>query len=213
MAGLFKRLSMARVVVVASLAMVAAAGTGCQNQPKASEADTALVTAQQQNEALTAELSQQKALNAQLQTQIESLRTQPPVVVDGGRTGGTGGAGRPAAPRDEVMVLAGDVGFGPGSDALTAAGRRELDTIAAKIRRQYAGARIRVEGYSDKNPIRKSKWPSNEALSAARAAAVEKYLISKGIPSGRIESVGRGPVNLKATDAASRRVEIHVIGG
>lgn len=212
MAGLLKRLSIGRMVVVASLALLAGAGTGCQNQPKASAADTALVTAQQQNEQLQAELNQQKSVNAQLQTEVERLRAQPPVVVGGPGSGEARPRG-PAAPRDEVMVLAGDVGFGSGSDKLTAAGKKELDAVAAKIKKQYAGARIRVEGYSDKNPIKKSNWPSNEALSAARAAAVEKYLVSKGIASGRIESVGRGPVNLKATDAASRRVEIHVLGG
>lgn len=212
MAGLLKRLSMGRLVVIASLGVAGMVATGCQNQPQSSAGDAAMVTAQQQNEALQAEVNTQKALNAQMQAELDRLRAQPPVVVGGG--GETRPPRGPANPaRDEVMVLAGDVGFGPGSDVLTAAGKRELDQVAARIKRQYAGARIRVEGYSDKNPIRKSKWPSNEALSAARAASVEKYLVSKGISSGRIESIGRGPVNLKATDAASRRVEIHVLGG
>jgi outer membrane protein OmpA-like peptidoglycan-associated protein len=109
--------------------------------------------------------------------------------------------------------VAGDVAFGPGQATLTAAGKRELDQIARDINRKHSGQRVRVEGYTDTDPVRRSKWGSNEALSQARADSVEKYLISKGVSNSRITAVGMGAKNPKATKASSRRVEIVIVGG
>ena len=134
---------------------------------------------------------------------------QPPASDFGGGRRGSSGGGE----RDVIITVAGDVAFGPGQATLTAAGRRELDQVAREINRKHAGHRIRVEGYTDSDPVRKSKWGSNQALSQARADAVEKYLISKGISSSRISAVGMGSKNPKSTKAASRRVEIVIVGG
>jgi outer membrane protein OmpA-like peptidoglycan-associated protein len=120
----------------------------------------------------------------------------------------------PDGPRPDVIItVAGDVAFGPGQATLTAAGKRELDQIARDINRKHSGQRVRVEGYTDTDPVRRSKWGSNEALSQARADSVEKYLISKGVSNSRITAVGMGAKNPKATKASSRRVEIVIVGG
>lgn len=116
-----------------------------------------------------------------------------------------------APARDVVITVAGDVLFASGQTTLKPEAKKELDDIARRLNTQYAGHRIRIEGYTDSDPIRKSKFPSNEALSEARAQAVESYLISKGVPSNRISSVGMGSAKPKATKAASRRVEIVVM--
>jgi len=78
---------------------------------------------------------------------------------------------------------------------------------------------VRVMGYSDSDPIVKTKklWKDNLDLSANRAMEVTRYLWSRGIPAERIETVGMGsthfvqPNKTKAGKAANRRVEIHVV--
>ncbi|MFN9994179.1 MAG: OmpA family protein [Phycisphaerales bacterium] len=130
---------------------------------------------------------------------------------DGGNSGGGGSNFNRNGDGNMVVELAGDVTFSSGSADLTSAAKKKLDSIAAEIKRKYSGNSIEVQGYSDKNPIKKSKWASNEALSQARAESVEKYLVSKGVSNGRISSVGYGSTKLRSTDAKSRRVEIVVM--
>lgn len=110
---------------------------------------------------------------------------------------------------NETFTVSGDVLFDSGQTSLKAAAKKELDKIASKIKSNHAGASVRVEGYTDSDPIKKSKWGTNEALSKARADAVASYLSQKGV--GDVSAVGMGSANPKATKAASRRVEIVVI--
>lgn len=81
----------------------------------------------------------------------------------------------------------------------------------------YPGSTVAIEGHTDADPIRKSKWESNEALSLARADEVKKLLRQSGVTDGRVAAVGMGarqPVAKGATDRAkaqNRRVEIYII--
>jgi len=80
----------------------------------------------------------------------------------------------------------------------------------------YPGSSVTVEGHTDSDPIRKSKWESNEALSLARADEVKKLLRQAGVGDGAVSAVGMGarqPVAKGATDRAkaqNRRVEIYI---
>ena len=80
----------------------------------------------------------------------------------------------------------------------------------------YPGSRVTVEGHTDADPIRKSKWESNEALSLARSDEVKKLLRQSGVSDGSVSAVGMGarqPVAKGATDRAkaqNRRVEIYI---
>ena len=51
---------------------------------------------------------------------------------------------------------------------------------------------IEVEGHTDDVPIRTKQFPSNWELSAARASAVVRWLISRGIDPSRLRAVGYG---------------------
>jgi len=113
--------------------------------------------------------------------------------------------------REVVITIAGDVLFKPGQVTISNEGKRTLDRVAQQLNTQYAGRTIRIEGYTDADPIRKSGWKSNEHLSAERALAVEAYLVSKGVDNNRIYSAAFGPSNPKSTKAASRRVEIVIL--
>ena len=81
----------------------------------------------------------------------------------------------------------------------------------------YPGSRVTVEGHTDSDPIHKSKWESNEALSLARADEVKKLLRQAGVSDGSVVAVGMGarqPVAKGATDRAkaqNRRVELYII--
>ena len=109
--------------------------------------------------------------------------------------------------------IAGDVLFSPGSDVIKTDAKKTLDKVASEIKSTYARASIRVEGYTDSDPLikTKAKWGSNEKLSQARAESVRKYLINKGVKSNSVEAMGYGSAKPKATKAQSRRVEILVI--
>ena len=83
------------------------------------------------------------------------------------------------------------------------------------LKSSYSNNEIRVEGYTDGDKLvkTKAKWGTNENLSAARALAVETYLVGKGIDNDRIYSAAFGPSKPKGTKKDSRRVEIVILGG
>ncbi|MBA4120604.1 MAG: hypothetical protein C0513_07910 [Isosphaera sp.] len=189
---------------------------GCNNAQQQAELDSLkadrdrLVT---ENQQMTETLKNEQAARAEAEAKLAETISRPLTLSapESGRDVRT--TGRPSGgSSDVVLEVAGDVAFQSGQATLTAQGKRELDTIARTIRGQYSSNRVRVDGYTDKTPIRRSKWGSNQALSQARADAVRDYLIQRGISAGTIESVGRGSTNLRRTDAQSRRVEIVILG-
>lgn len=142
---------------------------------------------------------------ARLQAELAAKQSyQPPAPSPDKRTGKSGGG-------STRTILAGDVLFGPGSASLTSGGKKEIDKVIADIKSKHAGDTIRVEGYTDSDPIKKSSYPSNKALSQARAESVEKYMASKGISASRISAVGMGSESPKSSKSASRRVEIVIV--
>lgn len=146
--------------------------------------------------------------------------------VTSGATGTDGGGvilpGRGAV-RDETAVyrhtVGSDVLFLSGRATLTAAGKSALAAVASTIKTKYGGNVVRVYGHTDNDPIVKTKklWTDNLDLSANRAMAVTRCLISMGITQSKIETVGMGasrPVadnKTKAGKAKNRRVEIVVV--
>ena len=67
---------------------------------------------------------------------------------------------------------------------------------------------LQVDGHTDKNPIRTSRFPSNWELSSARAIEVVNYLISLGIPPNRLSATGYGefqPLDKRDDEIAHRR--------
>lgn len=86
----------------------------------------------------------------------------------------------------------------------------------ARILAERSGKNILVEGHSDSLPISNGKYESNWELSAARAGAVVRFFVDKGIEPHRLAAVGRAdnvPLVLgddAAARAANRRVTILV---
>lgn len=105
----------------------------------------------------------------------------------------------------------GDVLFAPGKVDIKGESMKTLNEIASVIQSDYPTQTIRVEGYTDTDPIRKSKWKDNLELSLQRAAAVQRQLESQGISVDRMYSAGFGATHPRGTKAKSRRVEIVVV--
>lgn len=203
--------------LIALAAVAAVVLGGCSGKEKELEAES--MKLREDNKALTDQLAASEARRAQAESERDAAinkaaTAMQPMPMDPGT--GAGGTARrsPAREANVVLSVAGDVAFAAGSATLSTAGKKELDGIARTIKSKYSGHRIRIEGYTDSDPIRKAaaRFPTNEALSAARAAAVEKYLQQKGIPGSSMESVGMGSAKPKSTKAASRRVEIVILG-
>ncbi|MEO1584194.1 MAG: OmpA family protein [Planctomycetota bacterium] len=114
--------------------------------------------------------------------------------------------------QDIVVNVAGDVLFDSGRVTLKRDAKATLDRIAGVISSQYGSNPIRVEGYTDGDPIVKSEWKTNERLSAERAMAVEAYLVGRGIDADQIYAAAFGAAEPRSSKAQSRRVEIVILG-
>ncbi len=113
-----------------------------------------------------------------------------------------------------IVRLVGDSLFASGR-AQVNEGARALIQRTAAVLNEYTGA-IVVSGFSDNIPIRSAKFPSNLALSKARAESVTKILAETINQQGRLTAEGRGsldPIGDNATKSGrqlNRRVEITV---
>ncbi len=151
------------------------------------------------------------ALNQENEALRRDLATAPPEVTT--IEMGSFGEGVDVIPGVGKITLrvAGDVLFAPGKVELKAAAKSTLASIADAIQREYAGRRIRVEGYTDTDPIKKSSWKDNLELSLQRAAAVYRELEAEGLPAESMYAAGYGEQRARETKEKSRRVEIVVL--
>ncbi len=109
-----------------------------------------------------------------------------------------------------TIAVSSDVLFPSGKTSLKSAAKQSLDQVASVLARSYAEHFVRIEGYTDTDPIRKSGHRSNYHLGFERAYAVRDYLISRGVDADRVSVASYGPSRALSSKAASRRVEIVV---
>jgi len=112
------------------------------------------------------------------------------------------------------FVFQSEVLFDSGSAVIRPEGLGELDTLAnalldleKQIPKEIAWV-LRIDGHTDVRPIVTAQYPSNWALSSARAISVVQYLISKGVSPQRLVAAGFGefqPLDNERTDEAYRR--------
>src|SRR3989442_9455084 len=112
------------------------------------------------------------------------------------------------------FVFQSEVFFDSGSAAVRPEGLVELDKLAGalvelekQIPKEIAWV-LRIDGHTDVRPIVTAQFPSNWALSSARAISVVQYLIAKGISPQRLVAAGFGefqPLDNERTDDAYRR--------
>lgn len=130
-------------------------------------------------------------------------------------------AGAPGgALADQVAALARQLDFPPGQVLPTGPGLKILDRIADLLR-NAGEPRIRIEGHADDQPIGASLrgvFPSNRALSVARAEAVAHYFAERGgLDPANLSTAGFGetkPVAPNRTEDGrrqNRRIEIRFL--
>ena len=158
------------------------------------------------NRDLASQNQQLKLRNQQLESDMSARNVAPVQNTIGGFQAET---------RDgEIVVsLPSDVLFDSGRDSLKTTAKSSLNAVASAIRSDYPGKSIRLIGYTDTDPIKKSKdrYETNHHLGFERAFSVGEYLQSKGIPARQISYASYGPNNPKPSKSASRRVELVVI--
>jgi len=102
--------------------------------------------------------------------------------------------------------------FDIASYSLKPATRSNLDKLSVTMEK-YNETEIRVLGHTDDTGTEKY----NATLSKNRAGAVNTYLVSKGVASGRLSNIGYGELDPIATNATiegremNRRVEIVIV--
>jgi chemotaxis protein MotB len=121
---------------------------------------------------------------------------------------------------DSVRVtFVSDIFFDEGSDVIKPEGIKALDAIAATLS-SVKDREIRVEGYTDDVPIApKHQWkfPSNWELSTARAGAVVRHLVDKGVKPEILKSAGYSKYNPVASNdtpegrSKNRRIVIELV--
>ena len=116
-----------------------------------------------------------------------------------------------------VISIPTEITFPSGKATLSDNGMTALTAVARTLIDEYPSAQYWIEGHTDNDPIKKSKFATNRDLSLARAMAVLHYLVGEtGVPDGQCVVAGWGeyrplvPNDSKENKSTNRRVEIVV---
>ena len=151
---------------------------------------------------VTAAVEKAPAIDDALLASLETLRQRGEITIV------------PAARGVEIGINA-KILFNAGDATLLPESLGVLGRIAQVLRAAPAG-NILVEGHTDSTPIANAKFVSNWELSSARAGAVVRYLVERGIEPHRLAAIGRAdnfPLvagNDPASRALNRRVTLIV---
>jgi type VI secretion system protein ImpK len=114
-----------------------------------------------------------------------------------------------------IVRIKGSGMFGSGSDQLSAPFRAPVDRVARALNDEPGP--VIIAGHSDNVPIRSSRFPSNMALSLARAKSVMEKMSEALDDPSRLSAEGRAdkePIADNATRegrAANRRIEVLLV--
>lgn len=112
------------------------------------------------------------------------------------------------------FVFQSEVLFASGSDILAPAGRLQMAKLGKTLQEITATIPsdinwiLRIDGHTDRIPIKTKRFPSNWELSSARAISVVKFLTTLGIPANRFAAAGFGefqPLDARNDEFAYRR--------
>src|SRR5688572_32876224 len=77
-----------------------------------------------------------------------------------------------------VITIPSSITFASGQATLSKEGQGALKKVAAMLKKEHPGSHYSIEGHTDDEPIKKSKFETNRELSYARAMAVLAYLVA-----------------------------------
>ena len=114
-----------------------------------------------------------------------------------------------------VTVVTSSVVFAGDRADLLAPGRQIIDAVVPTL--SALPNRIEVDGHTNQLPVPTVNYPSAWELSTARASAVVRYLLGRGIPIGRLSAAGFAgtrpllPPSDPRAPTMNRRVDIVVL--
>ena len=132
----------------------------------------------------------------------EALKDNPDIRVEGDR-----------------FLLPSEVLFSSASADLDKEGKREIAAVASTLKDITSRIPadidwvLRVDGHTDKRPVRKA-FPSNWELSSARATSIVKHLVDQGIPAEHLVAAGFAqyhpidPADTADAYSRNRRIEL-----
>ena len=112
------------------------------------------------------------------------------------------------------FIFQSEVLFASGSEILEQAGKLQITKLGKTLKEITATIPsdidwiLRVDGHTDRVPIKTKRFPSNWELSSARAISVVKFLMTQGIPANRFAAAGFGefqPLDARDDEFAYRR--------
>ena len=112
------------------------------------------------------------------------------------------------------FVFQSEVLFAKGAADIGDAGKNQLLQLARTLKQISREIPtdidwiLRVDGHTDKDPIKTARFPSNWELSSARAISVVQFLINQGLPPNRLAATGFGefrPLDDRSDEIAKRR--------
>lgn len=115
-----------------------------------------------------------------------------------------------------VLALGTDILFDTGKTEIKPEGRAALVEVA-DVLKGVSGRRFQVAGHTDNVPIKTKEFASNWELSAARALAVIKLLLEKGVRPDVLSAAGYAqfdparPNSNEKSRAKNRRIEIVIV--
>ncbi len=117
-----------------------------------------------------------------------------------------------------AIIFLTEVLFDSGKSDIKQEAFSSLDKIAVVLKNNVEDRNIGIEGHTDNEPIKHSKWKSNWELSTSRATSVLHYLVdTRGINPKRVAAIGYGEYRPVASNDTvegkrqNRRVEIVIL--
>ena len=112
-----------------------------------------------------------------------------------------------------VIDLKQDILFPSGKAVLSPLGEDTLGKVA-QVLATFPKRSFQVEGHTDNVPIKTDRFSSNWELSTARAVAVVKLFVARGLSPERVSAAGYGEHQPRADNASAegqalnRRIEV-----
>lgn len=116
-----------------------------------------------------------------------------------------------------VITFVAEVLFDSGKAKLKEESLSTLNKVARILNEEVPANNIGIEGHTDNEPIKYSRWKSNWELSAQRALSVLHYLETEDVAPARLSAIGYGEYQPVASNdsvegkQANRRVEIVIL--
>ena len=117
-----------------------------------------------------------------------------------------------------MITFMSEVFFDSGKDIIREDGKDSIRKVAEVLNRDVPNSNFAIEGHTDNQLIKYSKWKSNWELSSARALAVLHYFVDEcSVAPTRLSANGYGefrpvaPNDTNENMQKNRRVEIVIL--